>query len=89
MNERTAVITGSIAGAAVGIAVAYLFFTERGRAFRERLEPTIDGLKHDFARFQTAFEKFGAMANDGVRVFNEFNAARGQGQFAGDDKTSH
>lgn len=88
MNERTAVLAGTIAGAAVGIAVAYLFFTERGREFRERLEPTIDDLKHDFARFQKTIEKVGAMANDGVRVFQEFSAARGQKGFA-DDATSH
>jgi gas vesicle protein len=90
VNERNAVITGSIAGAVLGIAVAYLFFTDRGREFRERLEPTIDGLKNDFARFQTTFEKVGAMANDGVRVFQEFSAARSQtpGGFTG-DSTSH
>lgn len=90
MSERNAVITGSIAGAALGLAVGYLFFTARGRALRERIEPAIDGLKSDFARFQTTVQKVGAMANDGVRVFQEFSAARSQapGQFTGDG-TSH
>jgi gas vesicle protein len=78
VNERTAVLAGTIAGAAVGITVAYLFFTERGRGFRERLEPTIDDLRQDFARFQKTIEKVGAMANDGVRVFQDFSAARSQ-----------
>jgi hypothetical protein len=87
VSERTAVMAGTIAGAAVGIAVAYLFFTERGRAFRDRLEPTIDDLRQDFARFQKTFEKVGAMASDGVRVFQEFNTARGQ-RFP-NDATSH
>ena len=87
VNERTAVMAGALAGAAVGLAVAYLFFTERGRGFRERLEPTVDGLRQDFARFQGALEKVGAMANEGMRAFEEFNAAR-QARFPG-DATSH
>jgi hypothetical protein len=88
VSERTAVVAGTLAGAAVGVAVAYLFFTERGRTFRDRLEPTIDGLREDFARFQSTVEKVGVMAGEGVRAFNEFNAARSQGRFPG-DATSH
>jgi hypothetical protein len=72
----------------VGIAVAYLFFTERGRTFRDRLEPAIDELRDEFTRFQKTFEKVGVMAGEGVRVFNEFNTARTQGKFPG-DATSH
>jgi hypothetical protein len=88
VSERTAVMAGAIAGGAVGIAVAYLFFTERGRDMRDRLEPTIDSLRHDFERFQKTIEKVGVMANDGLRAFHEFNAARGQGRMSG-DATSH
>ncbi len=88
MSERTTVIAGSIVGAAVGIAVAYLFFTDRGRELRQNLEPTLDRLKDDFVRFQQTAEKFGAMANDGVRVFQEFTAGRSQVRFV-DDTTSH
>jgi gas vesicle protein len=88
VNERTAVLAGTIAGAAVGIAVAYHFFNERGRGFRERLEPTIDDLRQDFARFQKTIEKVGAMANDGMRAFQEFSTARGQKGFS-DDATPH
>ena len=89
VNERTAVLAGSLAGAMVGIAVAYLFFTERGHGFRDRLEPTIDNLRQDFARFQKTIEKVGVMANDGVRVFQEFNSARGSSRFSDDATTSH
>jgi gas vesicle protein len=88
VNERTAILAGTIAGAMVGLAVTYLFFTERGRGFRDRLEPTIDNLRHDFERFQKTIEKVGVMANDGVRVFQEFNSARGQNRYS-DDATSH
>jgi gas vesicle protein len=88
VSERTAVLAGAIAGAAIGLAVGYLFFTERGRSLRDRIEPTVDDLRQDFERFQKTIEKVGAMANDGVRVFQEFNTARGQGRVP-DDATSH
>ena len=87
MSERTAVIAGAVAGAAAGIAVSYLFFTDRGRSVREQLEPAVDGLREEFARFQRSFEKVGVMAVDGIRAFNEFNAAR-QARFSG-DSTAH
>jgi hypothetical protein len=66
----------------------YLFFTDRGREMRERIEPAVDEMKREFARFQRTIEKVGEMANDGLRVMNEFNAARSQGQFSG-SRTSH
>jgi len=54
---------------------------------RERLEPAIDDLRREFGRFQKTIEKLGEMANDGMRVVNEFNAARAQ-SFPGSG-TSH
>lgn len=74
MNEGSRVALGALCGA----AVAYLFFTERGRELRERIEPAVDDLRHEFARFQKTIEKVGDLANDGMRVMEEFRAARGQ-----------
>ena len=45
-------------------------------------------MRREFARFQKTIEKVGEMANDGMRMHQEFNAARAQGQFSG-DRTSH
>jgi hypothetical protein len=66
----------------------YLFFTERGQQVRSQLEPAVDDLKREFARFQGTIEKLGAMANDGIRAVNEFNQARAQSSFSG-SRTSH
>ena len=74
-------------GALVGAVGAYLFFTEGGRDIRERIEPAVDDMKREFARFQRTIEKVGEMANDGLRVMHEFNAARSQNQFS--TGTSH
>ena len=88
MNERTAVIAGALVGAMTGAFAGYLFFSERGRELRDRFEPMVDDLKHEFARFQKTLEKVGDMANDGMRAVHEFNAARAQSQFSS-NRTSH
>jgi gas vesicle protein len=84
VNERTAVTAGALVGALTGAFTAYLFFTDRGREMRDRFEPMVDDVRREFARFQKTLEKVGEMANDGLRVVNEFNAARSQTQYGGD-----
>lgn len=69
---------GVTVGALCGAAVGYLFFTSRGRELRERIEPAVDDLRHEFARFQTTIEKVGDLATDGMRVMENFCAAREQ-----------
>jgi gas vesicle protein len=81
-------MAGAVVGALVGAAAAYLFFTDRGRDMRNRIEPMVDDLRHEFARFQRTFEKVGDMASEGMRVVNEFQAARSESPFRGGD-TSH
>ena len=87
MNERTAVTVGAVIGALVGSAASYLFFTERGKVLRDRLEPAVEDLQREFARFQGTIQQVGRMANDGMRAYQEFSAARTQSQFG--DGTSH
>jgi gas vesicle protein len=86
VNERTAVTAGALIGALVGGFASYLFFTDRGREMRNRLGPALEGLQHDFARFQGTMEQVGRVANEGMRAFQEFNQARLQ--FPGDG-TAH
>ena len=81
MNESRVIALGAIAGALVGAAASYLFFTEAGRHVRNRIEPAVDDLGREFARFQKTIVKLGEMANDGLRAMNEFNAARAQSSY--------
>ena len=87
MNDKSQVMAGAVIGALVGAAAAYLFFTEGGRQVRDRMEPTLDNLRSDFYRFKGTLEKLGDMANEGMRVVNEFQTARGQSY--GSSGTSH
>ena len=86
MSEQTRVVMGVTVGALVGGAVAYLFFTDGGRSARERLEPAVDDIRREFTRFKATIEKVADLANDGLRVVNEFNTARSQ---YSNDLTSH
>ena len=76
MNESRAIATGTILGALIGAAAGYLFFSEAGKEVRDRLEPAVEDLRREFARFQKTIVQVGEMANDGVRAVSEFNAAR-------------
>ena len=80
---------GAVVGALVGAAAAYLFFTDRGKQVLNHLEPAVEDLRREFARFQSTVEKLGEMANSGISAVNEFNAARAQSSFGGDSRTSH
>jgi gas vesicle protein len=81
VSEQSRVMASTVMGALIGAAVGYLFFTERGRVFRDRMEPAMDDLRHEFGRFQRTIEKVGEMASEGMRVVQEFNAARSQSQY--------
>ena len=78
MNDSRMLVAGAMVGALIGAAATYLFFTDAGKGVRDRMEPAVDDLRREFARFQKTIEKVGEMANDGLRVVNEFNAARTQ-----------
>lgn len=88
VNEQSRVMAGAVVGALVGAAAGYLFFTERGQVLRDRMDPAVEEMKREFTRFRKTIEQVGEMANDGMRVMNEFNAARSQSSYAG-DRTSH
>jgi hypothetical protein len=79
---------GALVGALLGVGASYVFFTSGGRSLRERLEPALDELGHEWTRFQRTIEKVGEMANEGIRVVQEFKHARAQSQYP-PDGTSH
>ena len=78
MSEQSRVMSAAVLGAMCGAAVGYLFFTDQGKVIRERFEPAIDDLRREFTKFQGTIEKVGLLANDGMRVMEEFKSARSQ-----------
>jgi len=46
-----------VLGAVTGLALGYLFFTDHGRQFRERLEPTLDTWLRELNRLRDTADK--------------------------------
>jgi hypothetical protein len=44
-------------GAVTGLALGYLFFTEHGRRFRERVEPVLDTWLRELSRLRDTADK--------------------------------
>ena len=87
VNDQSRMVFGAALGAVCGAAAAYLFFTERGRGVRERLEPAIDDFRREFTRFQSTIAKVGDLANEGMRAMADFKASHSQYPSSG--STSH
>ena len=81
-------MAGAMVGALAGAVAGYLFFTDRGRELRDKLEPAINDLQREFTRFRGTIEQFGHLANDGMRVVEEFKSARGGTSYS-TPRTSH
>jgi len=52
MSERANTMMAAVAGAVIGAAAGFMFFTERGRALRRELEPVLDELAEELHNFR-------------------------------------
>lgn len=64
MRDNHQVSWAVIAGAALGGLIGFLFFTDRGRHLRARIEPAIDDLLEQAHGWRGAIEKVTAFAKD-------------------------
>lgn len=71
MSERTDTYMATIAGAIVGGAVGFFFFTEPGRELRRRMEPMVDGLADELTRFRGTLLRAASVANDGWGLMHD------------------
>ena len=82
MDKSSRILTASIAGAAVGAFLGYLFFTKQGRAVRSQLESTLEEVTGELVRFRGTLAKAGAAASEGWRLLDDFGEALGDRQSA-------
>ena len=54
---QNTLIAGGVVGAALGMAVSYMFFTEQGREWREQAERNLDGLAREAEKLLGAMEQ--------------------------------
>jgi hypothetical protein len=83
MTDNSRVLAVILAGAVVGAAGAYLFFTDRGRGFRRQLEPTLDDLARELGQLRGTVSKAADVANEGRNLLHEvFRGRETQHEFA-------
>lgn len=68
-NSRT--VAATIVGAVIGGLAGYIFFTDRGRAFRHSIEPTLEDVRHELVQFRTTLQKLAGVANEGWEMLND------------------
>ena len=71
MTEKSQACVVSCIGAAVGAAVAYMFFTERGRHMRRSLEPALEDFARELNHFRGTVAKAAGVAGEGWKLLNE------------------
>ena len=75
-NSRT--VAATVAGAVIGALAGYIFFTERGRAIRYSIEPTLEDLRRELVQFRSTMQKIAGVANEGWEMLNDTFGAVGQ-----------
>lgn len=71
MSEQSRVVAASLAGAAIGAVVGYLYMTQSGRSLRDQFEPRLDDFVQEIRKLRTTISKAQAVANEGWRSLNE------------------
>ena len=68
-NSREMAVT--LLGAVIGGVAGYLFFTERGRRVRRRLEPALEDFSRELMSFQNTVQEAAEVANEGWKLLND------------------
>jgi hypothetical protein len=71
VNDNSRAVAATIVGAAIGGLAGYVLFTERGRAFRRQLDPTIENFVRELSSFRLTVEKAAGAASEGWKLLNE------------------
>jgi len=71
VEDNSRAIAAAVLGGVVGALAGYLFFTERGRAWRRQLEPAIDDMARELNHLRSTLTKAGGVASEGWKLLNE------------------
>ena len=71
MRDRTAVLVGLVAGAAIGGVAGWLWLTDEGRRLRARLEPQLQDLAGQAFKLRDSALRAQQAARDSARTVQE------------------
>ena len=76
MKDQSRVFLASLAGAAIGALVGYLYFTAGGRRLRAELEPRLDDAQQEIRRLRSTVTKAQAVATEGWQSLTDLLGER-------------
>ena len=71
MNQRSQDYVVTVVGALLGAMAGYLFFTDRGRDLRRRIEPSVENFARELVSFKGAVTRARDVASEGWRLMDE------------------
>lgn len=71
MSEGNRIFLSTLAGAVVGAAAGYLFFTDGGRRVRNQIEPKLDDAMREMHRLRSTVAKVQSVATEGWRSLSQ------------------
>lgn len=75
-DERTRVALSTLAGAAIGGVLGFLYLTEGGRRLRQEFEPRMDDFIREMRQVRASVEKARLAADEGLKSINELTSPR-------------
>jgi len=70
VNDRQ-VVAATLIGAALGGIAGFLFFTDRGRMLRRRIEPALDDFVRELSSFRSSVQRTADVAGESWRLLTE------------------
>ena len=64
-------VMATVGGALAGAIAGFLFLTEDGRAFRRRLERTLEDANHELSTIRRTMGEATSVASEGRQLLNE------------------
>ena len=71
MRDRTAILLGLVAGAAVGGVAGWLWLTDDGRRLRARIEPQLQDLAGQALKLRDSASRVQQVARESARAVQE------------------
>jgi hypothetical protein len=71
VTDNSRALVATMAGAVIGGAAGYFFFTERGRTLRRQLEPALEDFARELNSFGATVRKATGVASEGWKLLNE------------------
>jgi hypothetical protein len=65
------VVAATIVGAALGGLVGFLFFTDRGRVLRRKIEPALEDFVRELSSMRGTVQRAADVAGESWRLLNE------------------